>query len=90
MSRSVPPVNHSVPGNVAATPQSSSLQEVDLEGLLAEGEALRGLLYEAYNRLGRLLAGLKRHRRQAKAVKTALASLRPFQRVILFSRRTEL
>jgi hypothetical protein len=82
MSRSVPANNGSTPRNgIAANPQSSGLPEVDLDGLLAEGEALRSLLHEAHARLGRLLAGLKHHRRQAKAVETALASLRPFQRV---------
>jgi hypothetical protein len=67
--------------DVPAAPNGARAVEADLETLLAEGEALRGLLQEAHGRLGRLLAGLKHHRRQAKAVETALASLRPFQKV---------
>ena len=43
---------------------------------LAEAEAVRGLLAEAQSRLGRLIASLKLHRRQARAVQAAVASLR--------------
>jgi hypothetical protein len=82
MRRSLPPSNAPIPGNggVPAGPPVGGLPEPDLESILAEGEALRGLLHEAQGRAGRLLAGLKHYRRQAKAFETALASLRPFQR----------
>jgi hypothetical protein len=43
---------------------------------IAEAEALRGLLQQSLTRLGRLLAALKHHRRQAKAVGAAMQSLR--------------
>ncbi len=78
MSRPVPHNGHP-PQDGAAAPHAAGSPESGLETLLAEAEALRGLLQEAQGRLGRLLAGLKHQRRQAKAVETALASLRPFQ-----------
>lgn len=43
---------------------------------LAEAEAVRDLLAEAQSRMGRLVAALKQHRRQARAVQAALASLK--------------
>jgi hypothetical protein len=43
---------------------------------LAEAEAVRDLLGEAQSRLGRLVSALKQHRRQARAVQAAVASLR--------------
>ena len=42
----------------------------------SEAEAIRTLLAEAQSRLGRLLASLKFHRKQARAVRTAVDSLR--------------
>ena len=39
-------------------------------------EALRSQLQEVQGRLGRLMTALKQHRRQAKAVQAAVASLR--------------
>ena len=43
---------------------------------LVEAEAIRTLLAEAQSRLGRLLASLKFHRKQARAVRAAVDSLR--------------
>jgi hypothetical protein len=43
---------------------------------LAEAEAVRGLLAEAQARAGRLVAALKQHRRSARALEAAVASLR--------------
>jgi hypothetical protein len=43
---------------------------------LAEAEAIKSLLAEAQPRLARLLAALKQHRRQAKAVAAVVQSLR--------------
>ena len=62
------------------TSTSNGSNEVTLEALLTEGDALRDLLQQMQTRLSRLLSGLKQHRRQAKAVESALATLRPFQR----------
>ncbi len=44
--------------------------------LIAEAESLRNLLGDAATRAARLLAALKQQRRQAKAVESALVSLR--------------
>jgi hypothetical protein len=46
--------------------------------LIAEAEALRNLLADASARSARLVATLKQHRRQAKAVRDAVVSLRQF------------
>ena len=43
---------------------------------LAEAEEIRALLAEAQSRLGRLIAALKQHRRQARAVAAAMAQLK--------------
>ena len=43
---------------------------------LAEAESVKSLLAEAQSRLARLLAALKQHRRQARAVRAAMQSLR--------------
>jgi hypothetical protein len=47
-----------------------------INDLIAEAETLRGLLGETTTRTQRLLAALKQHRRQAKAVEAAVVSLR--------------
>jgi hypothetical protein len=47
--------------------------------VLAEAEALRDQLHDALARLARLLTALKLHRRQAKAVAQAMASLQQLQ-----------
>jgi hypothetical protein len=49
------------------------------DDLIAESEALRNLLADASARAHRLVAALKQHRRQAKAVRAAVASLRGLQ-----------
>jgi hypothetical protein len=43
---------------------------------LVEAEALRGHLQEALGRTNRLIASLRQHRRQSRAVRSAMASLR--------------
>ena len=43
---------------------------------LSEAEAIRGLLSEAQSRLSRLIAALKLHKKQTRAVQAAVASLR--------------
>jgi hypothetical protein len=47
-----------------------------IEELIAEAEALRGLLHDVTARTARLVAALKQQRRQARAVAAAMASLR--------------
>src|SRR5262249_42865630 len=46
---------------------------------LEEGEALRGVLQEALARTGRLLATLRRQRRQSRVIRSAMDSLRKLQ-----------
>ena len=50
--------------------------------LLAEAEAVRDLLHDAAARVGRLVAALKHQRRQTRAIRQAVESLRglpPFE-----------
>jgi hypothetical protein len=48
---------------------------VGLSDVIAETEALRNLLHDAYARACRLLAALKQQKRQARAVQEAMRSL---------------
>jgi hypothetical protein len=45
------------------------------------GEAIKELLRQAYTRMHQLVVGVKRYRKQAQVVKTALGSLRQLQEV---------
>jgi hypothetical protein len=65
-----PPDNGALPDQ----PAQPSIVEV-----IAEAEALRDLLHDAYARTSRLLAALKHQKRQARAVQEAMRSLRQFQ-----------
>jgi hypothetical protein len=47
-----------------------------LAAAIAETEALRALLHDAYGRASRLLTGLKQQRRQSRALFAALEALR--------------
>jgi hypothetical protein len=47
--------------------------------VLAEAEALRDVLHDAFSRTSRLVAALKLQRRQTKAVAQAMASLKQLQ-----------
>jgi hypothetical protein len=49
---------------------------VSLDALIAEGEELRNLLQEAAGRNARLLAALKRYKRQSRVLESAVESLR--------------
>jgi hypothetical protein len=57
-------------------PSTNGRPPAGIDALLAEAEQLRMLLADASARLGRLLAALKQHRRQARAVQAAVSSLR--------------
>jgi hypothetical protein len=59
------------------TPPATS----DAPDPLAEAESLRAQLSEALARTSRLIALLKRHRKESQAVKAALASLRRLDRL---------
>ncbi len=73
-----PPNSDGQPRNGAAhvPPPSLPPSESDLLDPLAEAEALRSLLHDAQARLARLLSALKQHRRQTRALRTAMDSLR--------------
>jgi hypothetical protein len=47
--------------------------------LITEAEELRTVMADASARLSRLLAGLKQHRRQSRAVQAAVHSLKQLQ-----------
>ena len=64
------------PPAAPADPPGMSAEGASLEELIAEAEALRGLAQQTAVRLGRLAAGLKQQRRQARAVQAAMTSLR--------------
>jgi hypothetical protein len=50
-----------------------------IDELIAETEELRATLGDAYSRVGRLLSALKQHRRQSRALRDVVASLRQIQ-----------
>jgi hypothetical protein len=54
-------------------------ERMALADVIAEAEALRGLLNEALGRTARLMAALKHQRRQSRAVRQAMQSLRQLQ-----------
>lgn len=69
---SPPPVpNHDLPRNGTPSPERPGI-----DTLIAEAEALRSLLHDAAARAHRLLGVLKQQRRQGRALKSAIASLR--------------
>jgi hypothetical protein len=49
--------------------------------LIAEAEALRTMLHDAYLRSGKLVVAIKRQRKQAQAVRSTLAALKGLQHV---------
>jgi hypothetical protein len=73
-----PPLKDDEPdnGSTAGTPPSLSRSDNDELDPLAEAEALRSLLHDAQLRLSRLLSALKQQRRQTRALRTAVDSLR--------------
>ncbi len=66
------PDNHRANGT--PEPERWGIAEV-----IAETEALRGLLHDASARTARLLAALKHQRRRSKAVQQAMQSLKELQ-----------
>ena len=73
-----PPLNNEESGNGSASMPSPALSQSNDDALdpLAEAEALRSLLHDAQFRLSRLLSALKQQRRQTRALRTAMDSLR--------------
>jgi hypothetical protein len=52
---------------------------LSIDALVAEAEALRALLGDALGRATQLLVALKQEKRQSKALRAAVASLRQLQ-----------
>ena len=70
--------------NGASTPtQTNGAQSngSNLGSLIAEAEALRTMLHDAYLRSGKLLLTIKRQRKQAHIVQSTLAALKGLQHV---------
>jgi hypothetical protein len=59
--------------------QRNGAEQVEPCDALAEAEALRGQLQSALTRTARLIAALKQQRRESRAVKAAMASMRRLQ-----------
>jgi hypothetical protein len=49
--------------------------------LIEEAEALKGVLHDAYGRAARLVAALRRQRKQSRLMASTLASLRQLQQI---------
>ena len=73
----MPASNGQRPENGQADPQEP--ERWTLAHVIAEAEALRGLLHEAGARTARLLAALKQQRRHSGAVQQAMQSLKQLQ-----------
>ena len=71
------PVNGSEPP--VAEPNEPSDQSTSLGTVLREAEAVKSSLRDAHGQVSRLIAALKRHRRQSKLVQSTLASLKQLQ-----------
>jgi hypothetical protein len=68
-------------GHHADVPNSGSHTADEPPDLLAEAEALRVLLQDGVARVSRLIAALRQHRKQTRAVQSALGSLRRLQQL---------
>ena len=62
---------HEVNGNGSASDRASGIPD-----LIAEAEQLKTMAQDLTARLGRLINGLKQHRRHGKAMEAAMNSLR--------------
>jgi hypothetical protein len=71
------PPNDRGPENGCSDPVQP--ERLGIEEIIAEAEMIKTQLQEASARMARLLAALKQQRRQSKAVRAAVASLRQLQ-----------
>jgi hypothetical protein len=81
-----PPANrqgngHPPPRDSSGDGQATNGNGMGLGALIEEAQALRAALHDAYGRTARLVAALKRHRRQSRLVQTTLASLKQLQQL---------
>jgi hypothetical protein len=74
----VPPVQEASP---SATVANGTGAKNGIAALLADAESIKELLRQAYTQTTQLVAGVKRYRKQAQVVRSALGSLRQFQDV---------
>ena len=74
-----PPVNGSA--QPVAEPNESADQSTSFSTVLREAEGVKTSLRDAHGKVGRLIASLKRHRRQSKLMQTTLASLKQLQKL---------
>ena len=65
-----------MPATTNPIPTAATVPSQPVADPLAEAEAIRVLLHEGQARLGRLVSFLKHHRRQSRALQSAVASLR--------------
>jgi hypothetical protein len=79
----VPPVKTTQAEQPAAIDKavSRTSEPAGIAGVLAEAEAIKELLRQAYTRTHQLVTNVKRYRKQAQMVKSALGSLRQLQEV---------
>ena len=75
---SAPPSNGQAAHHASET-TANSQRSLSIVDLIAEAEELRTVVLDASARLSRLLAGLKQHRRQSRAVQAAMQSLKQFK-----------
>ena len=71
------PANGSAPP--AEEPHEPADQSSSFGTVLREAEAVKTSLRDAHTHVGRLIAALKRHRRQSKLMQSTLASLKQLQ-----------
>ena len=64
-------------GNTSPAPSNGS----STDSLIAEAEALRTMLHDAYLRSGKLVVAIKRQKKQAQVVRSTLAALKGLQHV---------
>ncbi len=79
-----PTTNENVPAKKngrVQTPTNGKADDQDIDTLIEQAEAVKVSLRDSLSKTGELLSALKRHRKQSKAVQTALVSLRRLQAV---------
>jgi|GEM_PF-3103214 len=72
-----PPAQNSSPSSTDTADPAE--QSNSFAAVLHEAEAVKTSLRAAHSQVNRLIAALKRHRRQSKLMQTTLASLRQLQ-----------
>ena len=72
---SAPPSNGHAAHHTSET-TANSQRNLSIVDLIGEAEELRTAVLDVSGRLSRLLAGLKQHRRQSRAVQAAMQSLK--------------